>query len=162
MQHFLSLGHERVIYYAGPNPPPHKSVQIRHETYEQCMRESGLIVEKPFVGPADRFVEQIIKNPNPPTAVLVFDHWGAVKLLQELWRKGIRVPDDISVATFNDTYPVTEVIPPLTTVSLPADQMAANAVRLLLERIEHPDIPAQTVMLEESLVVRESTASPRN
>ncbi|HUB25808.1 MAG TPA: LacI family DNA-binding transcriptional regulator [Tepidisphaeraceae bacterium] len=162
MQHFLSLGHQRIIYYAGPNPPAHKSAQIRRETWELCMRESGLTLPKPFAGPADKFVEQIMTHANSPTAVLVFDHWGAVQLLQSLWRKGIRVPQDISVATFNNTYPVAEVIPPLTTVSLPTDQMAETAVRLLLERIENADTAAQTVMLDELLIVRESTAPPRN
>ena len=161
MQHFLSLGHKQIVYSSGLNPPPHKSVEIRSETYRRCMLEAGLEPREPFAGPVDQFVEQIRNDPNPPTAVLVFDHWGAVQLLQALWRKGMRVPDDISVATFNDTYPVAEVIPPLTTVSLPTQQMAQNAVRLLVERIERPQTPAETVVLEESLVVRESTAKSK-
>ena len=161
MQHFLALGHKQIVYHAGQNPPPHKSVEIRFATYQRCMRRSGLEPREAFAGAGDRFVDQMVNDPNPPTAVLVFDHWGAIRLLQELWRKGLRVPHDISVATFNNTYPVAEVIPPLTTVSLPAEQMAENAVRLLLERIEHPQTPPQTIVLEESLVVRESTAKSR-
>ena len=158
MRHFLSLGHKRLAYYSGPNPPPHQSAAIRAATYQQCMQEAGLTPQMPFVGTADRYVEKLIENPDRPTGVLVFDHWGAVRLLQELWRKGLRVPDDISVATFNDTYPVAEVIPPLTTVSIPAEQMAEHAVRLLLERIERPQTSPRTLVLNESLVVRESTA----
>ena len=84
---------------------------------------------------------------------------GAVRPAPGAMARGIRVPDDISVATFNDTYPVMEVIPPLTTVALPTKQIAEDAVRLLLERIEQPQQPPETVMLEESLVVRESTAA---
>lgn len=158
MQHFFSLGHQRIAYYAGPNPPPHKSAEIRAGTYQRCMLDAGLTPREPFIRTADGFVDEIIKDPNPPTAILVFDHWGAVRLLQELWRRGLRVPDDFSVATFNNTYPVAEVIPPLTTVSIPAEQMAEHAVRLLLERIERPQTPPETVVLEESLVVRESSA----
>jgi LacI family transcriptional regulator len=158
MQHFLSLGHKRIAYYCGPNPPPHKSAAIRAGTYQRSLHEVGLTLQTPFVGTADRYVEQLIENPDRPTAILVFDHWGAVCLLQELWRKGLRVPDDFSIATFNDTYPVAEVIPPLTTVSMPAEQMAEHAVRLLLERIERPQTPPKTIVLQESLVVRESTA----
>jgi len=158
MQHLLSLGHKRVVYYSGSIPPPHGSVEIRSSTYQRCMLEAGLQPQGPFVGPTDRFVEQIFKLSDPPTAVLAFDHWCAVTLLQALWRKGLRVPDDISVATFNNTYPVAEVIPPLTTVSLPAGQMAEHAVRLLLERIERPETPPETIVLQEGLVVRESTA----
>jgi len=161
MQHLLSLGHKRVVYNAGAHPPPHHSVTVRAATYQQCMREAGLSPQPPFVGPVDHFVEQLISSPDRPTAIVDFDHWGAVRLLQALWRKGKRVPDDFSVATFNDTYPVTEVIPPLTTASLPAKQMAEEAVRMLLERIERPQTPPQTIVLKETLVVRESTAPPR-
>ncbi len=162
MQHLLSLGHKRVIYNSGPMPPPHHSVSVRAGAYQQCMREAGLTPEEPFVGPVDQFVKKIISGPNPPTAILGFDHWVAVRVLQELWRKGIRVPDDISVATFNNTYPVAEVIPPLTTVSLPAEKMTESAVRLLLERIERPQTPPKTIVFQESLVVRESTAATKN
>ncbi len=161
MQHLLSLGHKRVVYHAGAKPPQHTSTHIRCGTYQRCMREAGLAAEEPFVGPTKQLVEWIVNHPNPPTAIVPFDHWIAVQLLQELWRKGLRVPDDISVATFNNAYPVAEVIPPLTTVSLPAEQMAENAVRLLVERIESPETPSATIMLEESLVVRESTAKSK-
>lgn len=162
MQHLLSLGHKRIVYNAGPNPPPHQSARVRAATYQRCMLEAGLAFEEPFIGPTDQFIEKLMAKPDRPTAILEFDHWGAVRMLQALWRKGLRVPDDISVATFNDTYPVTEVIPPLTTVSLPAEKMAEHAVRLLLERIEHPQTPSKAVVFQESLVVRESTAPPRS
>ena len=162
MRHFLSLGHKRVIYDAGPNPPPHRSARIRPATYQRCMHEAGLTPEAPVIETVGRFVEKIIAHPNRPTAILEFDHWGAVRVLQALCARGSRVPDDISVATFNDTYPVAEVIPPLTTVSLPAEKMAENAVRLLMERIEHPQTPPKTVVFQEGLVVRESTAAPKN
>jgi DNA-binding LacI/PurR family transcriptional regulator len=162
MRHFLSLGHKRVVYDAGPNPPPHRSARIRSATYQQCMRQAGLTPEQPVIATVDQFVDQLVAHPNRPTAILEFDHWGAVRVLQALWRKGLRVPDDISVATFNDTYPVTEVIPPLTTVSLPAQEMAEHAVRLLLERIERPQTSPKNVVFQESLVVRESTAAPKN
>ena len=162
MEHFLSLGHKRIVYNSGPTPPPHHSVAVRFATYEKCMREAGLNPEKAFEGPVDQFVEQILSRPVRPTAILEFDHWGAVRTLQQLWRRGVRVPDEMSVATFNNTYPVTEVIPPLTVVSHPIKQMAEKAVQMLLERIEHPQTPAATVVLEEGLVVRESTAAPKN
>ena len=150
MRHLLSLGHKHIACNLGETPPAHFSVAIRAATYQQCMREAGLIPEEPFIGPVDQLVGRVIANPNRPTAILDYEHWSAVRLLQELWRNGIRVPHDISVATFNDTYPVMEVIPPLTTVALPTKQIAEEAVRLLLERIEQPQSPPETVVLQES------------
>jgi DNA-binding LacI/PurR family transcriptional regulator len=161
MRHLLSLGHKRIACNLGETPPVHFSVSIRAATYQQCMREAGLIPEEPFVGPVDQLVGRVLASSNRPTAILDYEHWSAVRLLQELWRKGLRVPDDISVATFNDTYPVAEVIPPLTTVALPTKQIAEEAVRLLLELIEQPQRTLETVVLQESLVVRESTSAPK-
>jgi len=161
MRHLLSLGHKRIACNLGETPPAHFSVSIRAATYEQCMREAGLIPEEPFVGPVEQLVGRVLASSNGPTAILDYEHWSAVRLLQALWRKGVRVPDDISVATFNDTYPVTEVIPPLTTVALPTKQIAEEAVRLLLESIEQPLKPLKSVVLQESLVVRESTSAPK-
>src|SRR5271163_278942 len=88
MQHLLSLGHKNIAYHVGQNAPANKSAEIRLATYQKCMLEAGLKPHQPFVGPPERFVEYIL-NPNAPTAVLVFDHWGAVRLLQDLWRKGL-------------------------------------------------------------------------
>jgi len=58
-----------------------------------------------------------------PTAIIDFEHWSAIRLLQCLWRRGVRVPSDISLITFNDTHPVADLIPPLTTVALPGRLM---------------------------------------
>lgn len=162
MQHLLALGHERVTYYAGPHPPPHNSARVRAASYQRCMHEAGLMPAAAVVGPADQFIERLKADTNRPTAILAFDHWCAVNCLQELWRRGLRVPQDISVATFNDTYPVAAVIPPLTTVALPGKEMAEHAVRLLLDRINDPQKAPETLVLREDLVVRESTAAPRS
>jgi DNA-binding LacI/PurR family transcriptional regulator len=79
-----------------------------------------------------------------------------------LWRRGVRVPQDLSIATFNNAYPVEHTIPPLTAVALPTREMGRRAAEMLLDRIEHPERePAGDVMLEEQLIVRESTAAPR-
>jgi LacI family transcriptional regulator len=157
MQHLYDLGHRRIAYFGGEQPP-HPSVVIRPATYQRFMREAGLTPDEPFTGSVERFADHVLKGEYPATAVLTFDHRPAVALLQQFWRRGVRVPDDVSVVTFNDTYPVEHTTPPLTVVALPVKQIGEHAVRLLMEQIEQPDAaPPQTVLLEERLIVREST-----
>ncbi|MGN6507002.1 MAG: LacI family DNA-binding transcriptional regulator [Tepidisphaeraceae bacterium] len=160
MDHLLALGHRRIAYNAGRKVSGHPSAKVRSDTYLATMREAGLEPDRPFVGSVEDFAAHVIDGPYRPTAILDFEHWTAVRVLQQLWRRGKTVPGDFSLVTFNDTYPVQITMPPLTTVGLPAREIAAHAMRLLLRQIEDPDAPRQSVFLGENLVVRESTAGP--
>jgi LacI family transcriptional regulator len=73
---------------------------------------------------------------------------------------GLVVPDDLLVIGFDDTRLASLIQPTLTTVRIPLPEVGAAAVRALINRIESPDAPAESLMLKPSLIVREST-SPR-
>lgn len=161
MEHLLALGHRRIAYNAGRRPNTHPSAIARAATYTKLMREAGLKPDKPFVGPIEDFVDRLINGPYKPTAVLDFEHWTAVRVLQQLWRHGRTVPHDFSLVTFNDTFPLQVTMPPLSAVGLPANEIAQHAMHMLLKQMEMPDAPRQSVTLAGSLVVRESTAPPR-
>ena len=161
MEHLFGLGHKRIIYNAGRRPNTHPSAIIRATTYVRCMREAGLTPEKPFLGPVDQFVDRVVNGSYQPTAILDYEHWTTIHILQHLWRHGKRVPDDYSVVTFNDTYPTPLVIPPLTTVAVLDESIPALAVQMLVQQIEQPSLPPSSVMLGQQLIVRESTAAPR-
>ncbi len=159
MAHLLREGHRRILYYAGEAILDHPSAVFRQGAYQRCMREAGLEALPAFVGTADMLVDHIQRSrESAPTAIVDFEHWSAIRLLQALWRRGVRVPSDISLVTFNDTHPVEDLIPPLTTVALPGRMMAARAVEMLLRQLDEPNRKPETVVLDEKLVVRESTA----
>src|SRR5947207_6025191 len=161
MAHLLRQGHRRILYYAGEAVLDHPSAVLREGAYRRCMREAGLQPLPAFVGSADALVDHIQHSrESSPTAIVDFEHWSAIRLLQALWRRGIRVPNDISLMTFNDTHPVADLIPPLTTVALPGREMAVRAVEMLLRQLEEPQRRPEAVVLDETLIVRESTAPP--
>lgn len=166
MSHLLAQGHARIAYRGPRAPMAHPSTAARYGTYAACMREAGLTPAPEFTGTTEQFVAELFASPDRPTAIVDFEHWTAIQLLQQLWRRGARVPDDFSVVTFNDAHPVADVIPPLTTVALPGRAMADRAVEMLMARVEDDDagenVAPETVVLEESLVVRESTAPVRS
>ncbi|MFI9550211.1 LacI family DNA-binding transcriptional regulator [Nonomuraea endophytica] len=76
--------------------------------------------------------------------------------LYVLRHHGRRVPDDVAVIGFDDSSAATACRPPLTTVRHPVEDMAAEAARLLLNRIEQPDQPPTSVIFAPTLVVRRS------
>ena len=74
--------------------------------------------------------------------------------------RGLRVPDDVSVLGFDDTFEATIVTPALTTVRQPLAEMGRMAVALLVRVLQHQRIEALHIELQTQLVVRESTAPP--
>ena len=162
MRHLLDLGHRRITFFLG-EARPHHSVTGRTDAYRQAMEQSGFAEDISVVrGPVDDFVEAFKKSDRRPTAVLAYTHYDAIRMLRLFSEAGLNVPRDVSVATFSDSYPVAEVIPPLTTLALPTEEMGRTAAEMVLEQIQTACNAAEPrrVVLDETLVVRRSTASP--
>jgi LacI family transcriptional regulator len=167
MEHLLSLGHKRITFLVGKQPP-HYSLTQRRDAYKASMRDAGLEAHVNIVeSDLDDFVaglrSSIASNDvkKRPTAVLVYTHYLAIKLLQKCWEGGMRVPQDLSVATYSNAFPVEDVIPPLTTMALPTEQMGREAAEMVIEQVE-TDGAAQPrrAVLKETLIKRQSTAAP--
>jgi len=162
-RHLVGLGHRRVSFLLGQQPP-HYSVTQRQDGYHAVMRDNGLADHlQVLTCTPEEFANNLLSLPplERPTAVLVYTHYMAIKLLQLLWERQIAVPRDLSVATFSNAYPVEDVIPPLTTVALPTEQMGRAAAELVLEQIRTDGTaPPRRVVLKENLIVRKSTAPP--
>ena len=78
---------------------------------------------------------------------------GAVTVLHE---RGLRIPDDVAVVGFDDSHAAMLCRPALTTVHQPVEEMAAEMARLLLDRIDQPDLTACSAEFAPRLVVRAS------
>ena len=81
--------------------------------------------------------------------------------LRAMKRQGVDVGADVGVATFDDLPWFDLMSPALTSISNDIPRMAAETVRLLLQRIENPDGAVQQVIHEASLSLRESTRGSR-
>jgi len=160
-QHLLDLRHERIAFFLGKQPN-HYSVTQRVSGYEETMKRAGKAQHVCVVTEMLADFAAAIAATEPsrrPTAVIVYTHYAAITLLRLFWEAGIRVPQDISVATFSNSYPVAEVIPPLTTVALPTEEMGRTAAEMVLEQIRTGgEAPPRRVVLSETLIVRQSTA----
>lgn len=95
-----------------------------------------------------------------PTAIFAATDQQAIGVLRACADLGLRVPDDISVAGFDDIALAQLVSPRLTTVRQPIAEIGRLAVEQLLERMAFPDTPQQRCLLPVELRERESTAPP--
>jgi LacI family transcriptional regulator len=156
----VGLGHRRIDFLLGQQPP-HYSVTQRQDGYVAVMRDAGLEHHaRVLTCSADEYVQSLLSDSPAPTAVIVYTHYLAISLLQKLWERGLSVPEDLSVATFCNAFPVEDVIPPLTTAALPTEQMGRMAAEMVLEQIDSEGAaPKRRVVLKETLIVRKSTAA---
>jgi len=106
---------------------------------------------------------RLLDGPNPPTAIFCFNDRLAMGAYDAIKSRGLSVPDDISIVGFDDEDLASYVVPPLSTVVLPHDEMARWAVGNLLDHNQDGSAPhrMQKIKIECPLVVRSSIAPPR-
>jgi LacI family transcriptional regulator len=168
MQHLLSRGHRRIGYLSGS--PGLYTAAMRLSGYEQALRDAGLEPDPTLILHGDfrlesgyRLAKELLLQPEPPTALFASNAmmgFGALKAVHEL---GLRCPEDIALAMFDDV-PFGDVIQPrLTVVAQPAYEMGRAGAELLIARLEgRESSPAPLrLTLSPELVVRESTSARR-
>ena len=69
-----------------------------------------------------------------------------------LRKNGVRVPEDVSVVGFDNVRPDWYDGPALTTMTMPLEEIGAEAARLLYWRLAHPEAPPRRLVLSASLV----------
>jgi len=119
----------------------------------------GLIREIDVGDPDDVYstVRALLAAPDPPTAVLAVDRQSGLAALACCRAQGLRVPDDVALVCFDNTYATVVADPPLTVIDLRWQDQGARAVELLLDLAEGNVSEPRHEALEPKLVVRDST-----
>ena len=94
-----------------------------------------------------------------PDAIVCSNDIAALKLSKTLAGLNVRIPQDVKLAGFDDVVEAGRMKPSLTSIRQPCFELATTAFRTLLERIKNPELPPRQILLDTSLVIRESTAS---
>ncbi len=103
-------------------------------------------------------IPAIVRERRPDAFICGNDHTAA-RVIQVLTRLKLRIPDDVRVVGVDDLRYAKLLSVPLTTVAQPCSEIGAQAARLLVERIENPELPVRDLLLDFKLVVRESSGS---
>ena len=163
-QHLLELGHVRIGFVAGPEHylPTHLKAAGR----ETALRAAGLDPDQPTahaefgIEGGRKALAALLALPEPPTGVICSSDVMAIGALHEAARRGIRVPEELSIVDFDGIEETTWTTPALTTVEQPIAQIADTAVQTLQTLIEQPTRPLPNSYFRPVLRVRSSTAPP--
>lgn len=159
VEHLVGLGHEKLAIISGPaetvpgrerldaflGGAEKRNVPVDEEYVKvgNFRRESGL-----------RAMRELLELDEPPTAVFAANNLMALGALQTLKRTGIRIPEEISFASFDDVSWFELVEPPITAIAQPVAELGAAAAGMLPKLVEGGKV--ESVILEAELVVRGS------
>ena len=167
-QHLIGLGHRRIGFIAGP--PRHGDSKERRAGFEQAMKQSGLPVRQELIAEGEytfesgrRAAEQLLDLGSKPTAIVASNDEMAAGTLWMAQQRGLKLPDDLSVAGFDDTPTALKTWPQLTVIRQPIAAMVERGVAFLLEEARETNASAPSdVVLDYALVERASTAPCRS
>jgi DNA-binding LacI/PurR family transcriptional regulator len=159
-QHLLALGHHRAAVIV--EAPSHA---LRWERFRTTLATSGVALPAEYVQYGDstmqsgyQAAEALLALPIRPTAIFATNDLMALGAVEAALDHRLRVPDDLSVVGLDDIMLGAHVRPPLTTVAIPKQELAKQAIELLLRYIDGAESEPVSLTVRPHLVVRHSTA----
>ncbi|WP_423037870.1 LacI family DNA-binding transcriptional regulator [Undibacterium sp. Di26W] len=159
-RHLIELGHRRIAFVTGP--ANNTDALERQEGYQRALQESNIAFEENLVVEGNfheasglMAINRLLENQQQFSAVFAANDLSAYGVRLGLYRKGIRVPEDISLIGFDDLPSSLYTTPPLTTIHQPLYDMGLLATRTLLGLISGTDVDLALPGLE--LIARETT-----
>jgi LacI family transcriptional regulator len=161
VQHLATLGHTRIGLIAGLEGL--STTDERITGYIAALKRSDLPLDRELIAfggsrhePARRATHQLLDLGDPPTAIVAANNAMAIGVLHTLRDRGLSVPGDIALVAFDDFEWSDLFHPRLTVIAQPVTEIGAQAVSLLLSRLDDPDREPQSIRLQPTFVHRES------
>jgi LacI family transcriptional regulator len=164
-RYLLDMGHRGIVHITAShtNPVTIDDVRQRRRGYEQAMLDGGweldprLVVEGNLQQQSGVLaVEMLLARGRPFSAIFAANDQMAFGARLALYRRGIRVPEDVSLVGFDDETFAPYMVPPLTTMRQPDVEIGQAAVQAILDMLQKKkaDLP----LFETELIIRESVA----
>lgn len=161
-----STGRRRIAVLGAAEGRGSAAAVLRTRGYQAALEELGIGWDDSLIIPCEKWspdtaakaLSTYLDSHPLPEALFCFTDSMAIGALSVLWKRGIRVPDEVAVAGFDDIADARYAVPSLTTVSFDKRQVAREALRLLTERMADREGPQKVVAIDYRIVERQSTS----
>jgi LacI family transcriptional regulator len=165
VSHLISLGHRRIGHIKGH--PDHGASEWRHSGYREALKHAGIAYDTKLVVKGEfsydsgvRGANRLLDLDDPPTAIFAANDDTAAGVIRAAGKRGLVVPEDLSICGFDDTPIARQIFPQLTTVRQPTREMGRVATLELLKAIRDADA-GEMMRMGYTLQLRESTSRRR-
>jgi LacI family transcriptional regulator len=164
-RYLINLGHRHIAHITATMPYQEAvhDIQQRYDGYIRAMEEAGLGLDPQLVVQGNLLqqsgvlaIETLLMRGRPFSAIFAANDQMAFGARLALFRRGIRVPDDVSLVGFDDEGSAAYFIPPLTTMRQPGVEMGQTAAQAILDLIN--DKPVHLPIFTANLIIRESVS----
>lgn len=161
-RHLVSLGHRRIVHLKGRDHIATTEPRLRG--YLDALKEAGITPESGWVLPGDfnretgrESTAHLLQQPNRPTAIFAANDLSAHGALEAIRDAGLKVPVDVAVVGYDDTWYATVTRPALTSVRMHIEELGRKAADLLIRFLEgEPPARDSEIIVPVSLTIRES------
>jgi LacI family transcriptional regulator len=162
VNHLIDLGHEKIAILCGNQRD--SSARQRLQGFEKAMHDRGLKIDPDYIGTGDwgadsayAKMKTLMSLPTPPTALFASNYQIAVGALTWLKEQGLKVPDDLSLVSFDDVAAFRLHEAGITAIAQPIARIAESITDLLLLRLNSPhDGVTHTATLDCDIILRGS------
>lgn len=155
-QHLIDKGHETIIFVT--NNQYENFSKDRYFGYFKCMAENQLVSYKEYslITPQDYVEFDEFVKAEKPTACIAIDDMFALRLIQMMNLLGYKVPDDVSVISFNNSIFTTLLHPYITSIDVNVSDLGKTAVKEFLSQLREDDALKKRVIIPHQLIENET------
>ncbi len=168
VNHLLNLGHQRIACITNARPS-YTAAAERLRGYRQALESQAILYDEELVRFGDFDPESgydqmmdLLAGNKPISAVFVASDVVAIGAKAAIVEHGLKIPQDIALVGFDDVPLARYLDPPLSTVRLPANELATRASQMLIQIIQGDPPSQRQVLLESQLIVRQSCGANNN
>ncbi|UOE95126.1 substrate-binding domain-containing protein [Alkalihalobacillus sp. LMS39] len=166
LEHLFSLGHTKIGFIGGQerDQSNNKIMDVRHRTFVEVMKQRALynpeyiyISRQFLISDGYASMKKAGEKESFPSAFFIASDAMAIGAMRACHELGMKIPEDVSIVSFNDVEMASFTQPALTTIKVYTEEMGKAAVKLLMDRLGGREIPFK-LELPTKLIVRESSS----
>ncbi|WP_411954267.1 LacI family DNA-binding transcriptional regulator [Alkalibacillus sp. S2W] len=161
VSYLINLGHKRIAFVGGGLD--YIVSQDRLKGYKQALADANIpfderyfINEEETASLSREATIDLMTMTKPPTAIVTHDDLVAYEMIRYLEELKMTVPEDVSIVSFNNHKISEHLRPPLTSVDISIYNLGYEANRLLIDKINQPDIEKKKIIVPSTLIKRGS------
>jgi len=160
-EYLIREGHRKIAFIQGlpgtvPNEQRLKGFVETTKKYQIPILSEYIVGDDFRLLNGYRQTKILLKYKDPPTAIFTAGDLVALGCIQAINEEDLKIPDDISLVSFDDPGYFAHLSPPMTAVRQPVREMGTIAVKLLFDRIKNKTLEKKQIQLNPELIIRNS------